>query len=111
VFQSLARFVVGDGLKTLFWRDRWITGYTAEEIAPEVFARVPTRCKNRRTVAEALTENDWIDDLQGDMTGELWEICLRLWEEVGTVERDGSRMDQILWKGSNLGEYSAKSTY
>jgi hypothetical protein len=55
VFQSLARFVVGDGHRTLFWRDIWISGYTTEEIAPEVFARVPTRCKNRRTVAEALT--------------------------------------------------------
>ncbi|KAM0870271.1 hypothetical protein ACQ4PT_040114 [Festuca glaucescens] len=40
VFQSLARFSVGDGRLTYFWRDRWISGYTAEELAPEVFAKV-----------------------------------------------------------------------
>ncbi|KAK1685842.1 hypothetical protein QYE76_046690 [Lolium multiflorum] len=45
------------------------------------------------------------------MTEELWEICLRLWEEVETVERDVSMPDLILWKGSASGEYSAKSTY
>jgi hypothetical protein len=45
------------------------------------------------------------------MMEELWEICLRLWEEVETVERDVSMPDQILWKGSASGEYSAKSTY
>jgi hypothetical protein len=41
VFQSLARFFVGDGPLTYFWRDQWISGYTAEELAPEIFAMVP----------------------------------------------------------------------
>ncbi|KAM0853896.1 hypothetical protein ACQ4PT_050778 [Festuca glaucescens] len=42
VFQSLARFSVGDGRLTYFWRDRWISGYTAEELALEVFAKQQT---------------------------------------------------------------------
>jgi hypothetical protein len=52
VFQSLARFCVGDGRLTYCWRDRWISGYTAEELALEVFAKVTTRRKNTRLVAE-----------------------------------------------------------
>jgi hypothetical protein len=44
-FQSLALFRVGDGRSTFFWKDRWIDGYTAEEVAPRVVARVPTRRK------------------------------------------------------------------
>jgi hypothetical protein len=57
VFQSLAQFTVGDGRLTYFWRDRWIGGYTAEELAPEVFASIPTRRSNTRLVAEALQED------------------------------------------------------
>jgi hypothetical protein len=54
VFQSLANFSVGDGRLTYFWRDRWISGYTAEDLASEVFAKVPTSRKNTHMVAEAL---------------------------------------------------------
>jgi hypothetical protein len=50
VFQSLERFSVGDGRLTYFWSDRWISAYTSEELAPEVFAMVPTRRKNTRRV-------------------------------------------------------------
>jgi hypothetical protein len=84
VFQSMASFSVGDGHRIFFWTDRWIDGYTAEEIAPRVVERVPTRRKNIRMVAEAMRENDWLDDLEGEMTGEIWEQCLRLWEAVET---------------------------
>jgi hypothetical protein len=63
VFQSLALFRVGDGRSTFFWKDRWIDGYTAEEVAPRVVARVPTRRKNVRLVGEALPEDGWIDDI------------------------------------------------
>jgi hypothetical protein len=41
VFQSLAKIEVGDGRKVLFWSDRWINGFTAEEIAPAITALVP----------------------------------------------------------------------
>jgi hypothetical protein len=100
VFQSLARFMVGDGRLTYFWRDRWIGGYTAEELAPEVFAMVATRRKNTRLVAEALQGDAWIDDISGEMTEELWRQCLVLWEAVEDVERDVSTSDRILWKGA-----------
>jgi hypothetical protein len=111
VFQSMAHFSVGDGRLTYFWRDRWISGYTAEELAPEVFAKVTTRRKNTRLVAEALQGDVWIDDIAGEMTVELWGQCLILWEAVETVERDTSRPDQISWKGPESGAYTAKCTY
>jgi hypothetical protein len=111
LFQSLAQFTVGDGRLILFWRDRWIGGHTAEELAPEVFARVPTRRRNNRLVAEALHEDGWIDDIQGEMTAELWMQCLSLWEAVEEVEKDGMRPDHIAWKGVESGTYTAKGTY
>lgn len=111
VFQSLAKFTVGDGRLTYFWRDRWIGGYTAEELAPEVFARVPTRRRNSRLVAEALQEDVWIDDIHGEMTVDLWMQCLNLWEAVEEVEKDSTRPDSITWKGVESGTYTARGTY
>jgi hypothetical protein len=103
--------MVGDGHWIYLWRDRWISGHTAEELAPEVFATVPTRRRNTRLVAEALQEDSWIDDIQGEMTEELWMQCLRLWEAVEDVEKDGARPDRIAWKGVESGVYTAKGTY
>jgi hypothetical protein len=111
VFQSLARFVMGDGHLTFFWRDRWIDGYTAEELAPDVFAMVPTRRKNTRRVAEALRDDGWIDDIHGEMTVELWMQCMRLWEAVEMVEKDVTSPDRIEWKGAESDNYTARGTY
>jgi hypothetical protein len=67
---------VSDGRSTFFWKDRWIDGYTAEEVAPRVVARVPTRRKNVRLVGEALPEDGWIDDIAKEMAEEIWRECL-----------------------------------
>lgn len=80
-------------------------------MAPEVFAKVPTRRKNTRMVAEALHGDVWMDDIPGEMTVELWRQCLSLWEAVETVERDVSRPDHISWKGAESEAYTAKCTY
>ncbi|XP_071674511.1 uncharacterized protein [Lolium perenne] len=109
VFQSLAHFKVGDGLSTYFWKDRWISGFTAAELAPEVVARVPTRRKNERLVGEALPEDGWIDDMSREMTEELWRECLILWEAVETVMRDAVSPDHISWKGVESGRCGAES--
>jgi hypothetical protein len=62
-------------------------------------------------VEEALREDGWIDDIQGEMTVELWMQSMRLWEAVETVERDFSSPDRISWKCAESGTYTAKGTY
>jgi hypothetical protein len=111
VFRSLSTFSIGDGRKTLFWHDRWINGFTAEELAPEVTAKVLTRRKNTRWVAEALENDEWLNVIEEELRLEGGAQCIRLWEAVDTVQTDGSRPDQIRWKGTESGEYSSKSTY
>jgi hypothetical protein len=68
VFRSLATFNIGDGRKTLCWRDRWINGFTAEELAPEVAAKVSTRRKNTRWVVDAMENNHWLNDITEELT-------------------------------------------
>jgi hypothetical protein len=111
VFQSLAKFQIGDWRKTFFWKDRWVNGQSAEEIAPEATGLVPTRRKNIRCVADALHGDTWIADINGDMSSEVWAQCIKLWQEINRVEKDPTRPDCITWKGSVDGKYSAKATY
>jgi hypothetical protein len=62
-------------------------------------------------VAEALHEDGWIYNIQGEMTAKLWMQCLSPWEAVEEVEKDGTRPDHIAWKGVESGTYTAKGTY
>jgi hypothetical protein len=40
------------------------------DIAPSLFALVPKWKSNRRTILEALTNDKWFEDLQGDVSME-----------------------------------------
>jgi hypothetical protein len=99
------------GRVSFFWRDRWNNGRNADEIAPEVAALVPTRRKNTRMVRDALIEDSWLSDVSGELSIDGWMQCTLLWEEFERVHRDGSRPDQILWKGSASGVYTTSATY
>lgn len=111
VFRSCANLKVGDGRSSFFWKDRWIGGFTAAEIAPEVVDLIPTRRRNRRTVADALLDSSWVDDIQGQLSEAGCVQCLRLWVLVSSVHRDEAQPDRFTWAGSATGLYSAKTTY
>jgi hypothetical protein len=111
VFQSLARITVGDGKLVQFWTDRWINGCTAEEIAPEIVQMVSKRRRNNRSVYEATLNNNWVVDVAGELTIENYTQCIRLWEQIDAVHRDGQEPGKFTWTGAPSGQYSAKSTY
>jgi hypothetical protein len=78
VFNCLAKISVGDGSKVLFWTDRWIEGYSAQQIAPLVAASVATRVRNSRKVVDALQHEDWIRDIDANICMEGWFQCITL---------------------------------
>jgi hypothetical protein len=51
-----------------FWTDRWLHGRCIADIAPHLFALIPKRQANKRTVLEGLTNQTWISDLQGALS-------------------------------------------
>jgi hypothetical protein len=111
VFNSLATVQVGDGRQALFWKDRWLSGRTAEEVAPAVTALVTTRTRNRRSVQEGLINNAWLADVATNLTVEGTVQCLQLWEAIEGVDREHTEPDKFSWTGANNGQYTAKSTY
>jgi hypothetical protein len=95
----------------LFWRDRWIEGRSAHDIAPALSGKVRTRAYNAKTVAQALTENRWVLDISGVLTDQEARECIRLWLAIGSMEREIDSVDRFLWPWTQSGVYTARSTY
>jgi hypothetical protein len=110
-FDSLVHIEVGNGQNTLFWRDRWIHGRAATDYAPGITLHVKTRIKNSRTVAEALLDNRWIGDINGNLATRGARECLALWVAIQGVRRDNEVPDTFSWPWAGGGTYTAKSTY
>jgi hypothetical protein len=56
---------IGNGKETLFLKDRWLQGHMLEDLASNIVVVVSKRKANQHTVEEALSNNRWIQDVQG----------------------------------------------
>jgi hypothetical protein len=77
--------VVGDGATTAFGTDRWLNGCSVQEIAPTIFAIVP-RARWKRSVASALQNGAWVQDIVGAITMQVIMEYLHLWDLLETIQ-------------------------
>lgn len=101
---------VGNGSKALFWEDRWIQGKAVCELAPQLYSCVSKRRRKATTVAAGLTSNSWARDIQGVLG--ITEIgqYLQLWLTIQSRALT-DKPDQLIWRWTNDGSYSAHSAY
>jgi hypothetical protein len=111
MFEASLLVLVGDGKATLFWSDRWLDGATIKELALDLFQAIPTRCRNSRTVSDALAGRSWTRDIKGALTVSLLAQYLRLWDRLQNVHLNTEERDRFIWKWSGSGEYSASCAY
>ncbi|KAE8805555.1 Serine/threonine-protein kinase CTR1 [Hordeum vulgare] len=82
VFNNMIKITLGYGEQILFWKDRWLHGFTVGEIAPDLWKMVATRTRNRRTVQQALNNNAWTENVVGDinftMHIQIANLCLAM---------------------------------
>jgi hypothetical protein len=102
---------VGNGSNILFWKDKWLDGKRIQDIAPLVFALVPKRKFSRHTVLEALTDEKWIEDIQGEISASVLTQYFALWDILTGVELNEDIPDKHIWRLSTSGQYTAKSAY
>jgi len=80
------------------------------DLAPTVFAAIPTRARNIRLVADALVDHRWAHDIQGGLSliglYELFQLTDILSDFVLTQEDDTH-----IWRFDASGQYTAKSAY
>ena len=111
VFDRLIQITVGKGDKVLFWRDRWIHGFSVREIAPALVVGVETKIRNSRTVAQALEDERWALDVQPQTSFGALLQTVHPRHAVATVQRDVHMEDTFAWPHDPLGIYTASSTY
>lgn len=111
VFNSMVKIVLGNGANVLFWKDRWIHGFTVGDIAPLIVELVQPRARNRRSVQQALDDNAWIQDVHGDLTFMAHLQVAHLCQAMATVPMNEGETDQFVWPADGSGCYSAKSVY
>jgi hypothetical protein len=113
VFNNLVTIITGKGDKVWFWKDRWMGGRNAEEIAPSITAKVSTHRKNTRTVEQPLHGNRWLQDMQVITSEEEEQQCIQLWTAIQRANdrRNHLAEDEFCWSWSRSGVYSASSTY
>ena len=76
MFQNSTYIELGDGNTALFWSDRWLHGTSLEDMAPCLCNAVSARVRAQCTVAQALTNKQWIKDISGALTVQvLVNIC------------------------------------
>ncbi|XP_047075931.1 uncharacterized protein LOC124685957 [Lolium rigidum] len=103
--------LVGDGQSVLFWRDRWIGGRSAADIAPGITLHISNRNKNARTIAQAMRENKWIRDISGTLATRGARVCVALWNAINSVHRQTGEPDKLSWPWNSSGTYTTSSTY
>ena len=111
LFNVAVDAIVGNGEKILFWKDRWLDGHTIAEIAPNLVKSVHKQTAKRRTVAQALLNGKWVEDIKGALTVQILVEYLQIWDLVDGLTLQQDVPDQFRWKFTQSGLYSSKSAY
>lgn len=103
--------VIGDGQKIMFWSDPWLDGASLHYLAPNLLKLVPTRIRNRRTLVQALQDQNWTHDISGDLNEAAIQELEFLWDRALAVQIQEGVDDRFIWKWTTNGKYSARSAY
>ena len=110
-FNSLVKWELGDGARVLFWKDRWVHGYTIAEIAPDLVAKIKTRIINARLACAGLIQHAWLKDLPENLSTEELLQLIKLWDALVNVHIDPANRDKVIWAWHESGNYSAATAY
>jgi hypothetical protein len=85
---------VGNGKTARFWSSKWLEDQTPQQIAPDIF--MASRRKNR-TVNDAITENNWIRDIEISRITEASHLqqYVRLWTMIRDMRLLNENQDNI----------------
>ena len=110
MFYAATTITVGNGLKTPFWHAPWLEGRKPKDIAPLIF-----ECSSAKncSVQNALLGADWVNKVRLDenFTTAHFSQFVNLWSLTTNVQLNNDVGNEIRWKLTADGEYSAKSAY
>jgi hypothetical protein len=102
---------VGNGVRTLFWTDRWLSGQRLADLAASLFAAIPRRKRQQHMVETTLQNHAWVSYIQGALTIDIIVDYIQLWELINELQRLYEVEDAHKWRLDSAGQYSSKSAY
>lgn len=105
VFRAATEVIIGDGCKANFWRSHWAHGCRPADRWPNLFRH----CNG--TIRDVITNDRWLQYVKADPPGVvLHELC-DLWEATRAIILTEGSTDQIRWRLTTSGQYTAASAY
>jgi hypothetical protein len=109
-FRVLTYSIVGNGLSTLFGTDKWVHEQFIQEITPTLFVVMHRRFIQHDTVATALLNSAWVQQITEVLSVPTIAEYLRVWEAVrdtGLIDTN----DKLVWCRTTDDVYSTSSVY
>jgi hypothetical protein len=109
-FYAETTITVGDGHTSSFWHAPWLDGEKPKNIAPSIFAI--SKRKNF-TLNKGLFQDFWIEKVETNDISTINQLIdfVGLWSLIKEVHLIEGSKDDITWKFTNFGEYTAASAY
>jgi predicted RNA-binding protein YlxR (DUF448 family) len=98
---------IGNGHKAKFWDSPWIDGCAPRDLASRLFMLA---WRKNQTVAMDLQNDSWTRGLWKMTSAEEMAELIKLWSLIQEVQLSQEE-DQLIWRWSADGVYSAKSAY
>jgi hypothetical protein len=111
IFNAATSVVVGNGQRCYFWTDNWLNGRSLEDIAPDIYHAINPLTKARRTVAEAIINGAWIDDIKKQINIQGFLQVVAIWEELNGIHLSQNAEDVWTWTWDAKGIFTSKSVY
>jgi hypothetical protein len=99
-----------NGAGTLFWVDRWLHANSLTVFAPNLITAIWKSYHKSRTVQEALANNQWVNDIRGNISQQAFVEFFLLWDMLQGFEQSPEVSDQHIWSPSASGVFTSQSS-
>jgi hypothetical protein len=110
-FDASIRLVLGNDATILFWVDPWLEGARLADIAPDLVAASSRRGRRWRTVADALQDHSWIQDITRALTVRVLMQYIKVRQCLQAIQLIPKVADKFIWRWEASGSYSCHSAY
>ncbi|XP_010233482.1 uncharacterized protein LOC104583313 [Brachypodium distachyon] len=109
LFAAAARVTIGNGRTAVFWDSTWLGASPLRFAFPALYA---LSRRKQRSVAQALSGNQWVHDLRPSIEPTVLTEFISAWTLIAnTPPLRPDVPDSIRWALTDNGTYSSKSTY
>jgi hypothetical protein len=110
-FKASISLVLGNGNAFLFWTDPWLHGQSIADLAPDLLDVIPLTRRKHRSVASAINDGVWTQDILGPLTDPMLMQFLDIHSRIQQVHLSPAIDDKFIRKWSSSGKYSSSLAY